>query len=51
MSLKEDYYIRPIPYDEAMQVVIKNHYLHRKPPCSYAFGLFNTHTHTHCAVA
>ena len=48
MGLKEDCYIRPIPYDEAMQVVVKNHYLHRKPPCSYAFGLFNTHTHTLC---
>jgi hypothetical protein len=32
--------IRPIAYKTAMEVVTKNHYLHRKCPCSFAFGLF-----------
>lgn len=36
----EDYQIKPIPYKLAMEIVIKNHYLHRKAPCSFAFGLF-----------
>tara|TARA_R110000782_G_scaffold39030_1_gene91031 strand:- start:98 stop:769 length:672 start_codon:yes stop_codon:yes gene_type:complete len=40
MSLKERYKIRPIEYSLAMQLVVKNHYLHRRCPCSQAFGLF-----------
>ena len=32
--------LKKISYKEAMDIVIKNHYLHRKAPCSYAFGLF-----------
>jgi hypothetical protein len=40
MSLKENYEVRKITYNEAMQVVIENHYLHRKAPCSHAWGLF-----------
>ena len=32
--------IRPIPYKMAMDVIVGNHYLHRKCPCSFAFGLF-----------
>ncbi len=27
-----------------MELVIKNHYLHRKAPCSFAFGLFEKET-------
>jgi hypothetical protein len=33
--------IKPIPYKDAMQVVVSYHYLHRKAPCSFAFGLFS----------
>ncbi len=39
MSLKEKYDIRPIAYSKAMDVVVKNHYLHRKAPCSFSFGM------------
>ena len=35
-----DFYIQPIDYKTAMDVVIEHHYLHRKAPCSVAFGLF-----------
>jgi len=34
------YHIKQISYREAMHLVIKNHYLHRKAPCSFSFGLF-----------
>lgn len=39
MSLK-GYVIKPITYRDAMRIVVENHYLHRKCPCSFAFGLF-----------
>lgn len=32
--------LREIPKDLAAKTVIKNHYLHRKPPISFAFGLY-----------
>lgn len=35
------YFIKEIPYKEAMELVVKNHYLHRKCPCSHAYGLFD----------
>ena len=38
--LKKEYQIKEISYNEAMILVVKNHYLHRKAPCSKAFGLF-----------
>jgi hypothetical protein len=34
------YRIKPIPNKLAQEVVVKEHYLHRKAPCSFAFGLF-----------
>lgn len=40
MGLKEDYYVERIDYHLAMDVVVEKHYLHRKTPCSFAFGLF-----------
>lgn len=40
MGLKDIYIIKPISYKLAMEVVVKNHYLHRKCPCSQAFGLY-----------
>jgi hypothetical protein len=40
MSIKDLYYIKDIDYKTAMDLVIEKHYLHRKAPCSKAFGLF-----------
>lgn len=39
-SPKSLFYIKRINYKTAMELVVKNHYLHRKSPCSFAFGLF-----------
>ena len=39
-SPKNLFYVRSISHKTAMEVVIKNHYLHRKAPCSFSFGLF-----------
>jgi len=36
----ENYKIRQIDYSTAMAVIVREHYLHRKAPCSVAFGLF-----------
>jgi hypothetical protein len=44
MSLKDTYTIKQITYQEAMDIVVANHYLHRKAPCSFAFGLFENET-------
>lgn len=40
MSLDQIFTIEKIDYKTAMDIVVKNHYLHRKAPCSHAFGLF-----------
>jgi hypothetical protein len=42
--IKDKYYIKKVSYSEAMLLVIKNHYLHRKAPCSFAYGLFEKET-------
>lgn len=44
MSIKENYYIKEIDYKKAMDIIIKNHYLHRTAPCSFSFGLFENIT-------
>lgn len=36
----EAFGIQRIDYQTAMTVVVEKHYLHRKAPCSHAFGLF-----------
>ena len=36
----ERYEIRQIDYQTAMRIVVDKHYLHRRCPCSMAFGLF-----------
>ena len=41
MKLRDRYFIEKIDYKTAMEVVVKNHYLRRKAPCSKAFGLFD----------
>lgn len=38
----QDYSIRPVDYRTAMDAVVRNHYLHRKAPCSVAFGLYRS---------
>ena len=35
--------IKPILNKIAQDIVIKNHYLHRKAPCSFAFGLYDNY--------
>lgn len=40
MAIIGRYIIRKISYDKAMEIIIKNHYLHRPAPCSFAFGLY-----------
>ena len=42
--IKDKYYIKSIDYKTAMAMVVSKHYLHRKSPCSYAFGFFETET-------
>jgi len=37
---KDSFTIEPIDYHTAMNIVVEKHYLHRKSPCSKAFGLF-----------
>jgi len=39
-SPKRLFFIRQVSYQTAMKIVIENHYLHRKAPCSVAYGLF-----------
>ena len=41
MSLKDQFLIERISYAMAQEVVIAKHYLHRKAPCSFAFGMFD----------
>jgi len=44
MAIKDTYYIKRIEYKLAMDMVVENHYLHRRASCSYAFGLFEKET-------
>jgi len=39
--ISDMYSIIQIDYKTAMDIIVKNHYLHRKAPCSFAFGLFD----------
>ncbi len=47
---KEDYRIKTIDYKTAMNIVIEKHYLHRKCPCSFAFGLFKDEVLVGCII-
>jgi len=40
MLNKDNYIVDPIDTKAALDIVIKNHYLHRAAPCSRAFGIF-----------
>lgn len=42
--IKEKYIIKEIDKKVAQETHIKEHYLHRKAPCSYAYGLFEKET-------
>lgn len=42
--IKDLYYIKEIDKKMAQEIHIKEHYLHRKAPCSYAYGLFEKET-------
>jgi hypothetical protein len=42
MALAENYSIERISYQMAQDAVIANHYLHRKAPCTFAFGIFDS---------
>jgi hypothetical protein len=44
MQLSDLYSIERISYRLAMDLIIANHYLHRRAPCSFAFGLFEIAT-------
>lgn len=44
MSFRDDYIIDRVSRDVAMDIVVRNHYLHRIAPCSVAFGLWKGHT-------
>jgi hypothetical protein len=44
LGLKNDYTINKINYQIAMQIIVEKHYLHRKCPCSFSFGLFDNFT-------
>ena len=37
---KDDFLVESIPSDDVLEWVMYKHYAHRKPPISYAFGLF-----------
>jgi hypothetical protein len=41
MPLGDEYKVLQIDYGLAQETVIKNHYLHRQAPCSFAFGMFD----------
>lgn len=41
MSIKDNYYVKEINYQTAMDVVVKCHYAHRIAPCTVAFGLYS----------
>lgn len=37
----DGYQVHRISYDDAIPVIVKNHYLHRRGPASYCYGLFD----------
>ena len=41
MSIKDKYIVREISKKDAQDIIVKEHYLHRKAPCSYCYGLVN----------
>jgi hypothetical protein len=44
VAIKEAYFIERVPNSVAQEIVVHHHYLHRKAPCSMAFGLFEKST-------
>lgn len=35
------YEVHPVPYGDAMAIIVANHYLHRRAPASHCYGLFD----------
>ena len=44
MSLKTKYIIKEISKKDAQDIIVREHYLHRKAPCSYCYGLIEVAT-------
>lgn len=42
VRVPDRYSIERIDYHSAMSMVVEHHYLHRRGPCSHAFGLFDS---------
>ena len=42
MGNLDSYSVDPIPSSVAQEIVISQHYLHRRAPCSKAFGMFDS---------
>jgi hypothetical protein len=40
MTVHDTWVVRPIEPKVAQRLVVDKHYLHRRCPCSFAFGLF-----------
>lgn len=40
-TFNDEFKIARIPYKDAMDIVVANHYMHRKCPCSRAYGLIS----------
>ena len=45
MAIKGNYRVEPLDYQTATAIIVEKHYLHRKAPCSHAFGLFDNDDH------
>jgi len=44
MIKKGDYYIGLLNNNIAQRIIVDKHYLHRKAPCSFAYGLFTSYS-------
>lgn len=42
MGNLDNYFVEEIPPKVAQEIVIANHYLHRRAPCSKAYGMFDS---------
>ena len=42
MGTLDNYFVEEIPPKAAQEIVIANHYLHRRAPCSKAYGMFDS---------
>ena len=40
-SIRDNYFVLSVGYDECKEWCLNKHYAHRMPPISFSFGLFN----------